>query len=222
MTAEGGRRPCGHTSVEHVHMMTGRMAGACDYYPGKEVRPAAQPSESEREGACWCGERKDSPVHRANKPAWHPFKAESPDVVMQSIDPDEWAPEDPAPPWCDDRLCKYYGSRHALPHVFFLPPSPPSTGQSREQRKERGMKRAEVYGLIDGERDYQNQRWGSEHDAHESIGGFLVYMDEYLRRAKSAATDATTAADPDTMAGIRKIAALAVACMERFGAPARR
>jgi hypothetical protein len=98
MTAEGGRRPCGHTSVEHVHMMTGRMAGACDYYPS----PAAQPSESEREGAephryrggvngcAVCGGGLGEPEHWLGEPGRSP---------QSSVE---------------------------------APPSPPSTGQSRE------------------------------------------------------------------------------------------
>lgn len=85
--------------------------------------------------------------------------------------------------------------------------------------------RKEVYEAIDSERDYQQQRWGGDH--YRTVGEYLIYMQDYLDEAKRQATR-----EPDNPVGwrnvsdntkdtIRKIAALAVACMEHNGAPKR-
>ena len=80
--------------------------------------------------------------------------------------------------------------------------------------------RQHVYNIINGERDYQDKRWGGEsHDKYKSVGDFLIYIDDYVRRAKEIYTSDT---DVDaTLHVVRKIAALAVACMEYNGAPPR-
>lgn len=83
------------------------------------------------------------------------------------------------------------------------------------------MKREEVYSLIDGERSYQDTLWGGRpHDDFKSAGDFLIYIEDYLRKAKTAYT--TEAGNGPTMEVIRKITALGVACMEVHGAPARK
>lgn len=80
--------------------------------------------------------------------------------------------------------------------------------------------RADVYRAIDSERDYQDQKWGgASYDSQKSVGDFLLYIRRYVDMAQetySTATDVTP-----TLENIRKIAALAVACMEYNGAPRR-
>lgn len=110
------------------------------------------------------------------------------------------------------------------------------------------MKRTDVYQLIDTERDYQevqaqNHNWGQgtgvprhshggpgsspgtgEANNHE-VGTFLALMETYVRRGLDAHEDATGYRGPvndnEALNNVRKIAALAVACMERHGAPSR-
>lgn len=84
--------------------------------------------------------------------------------------------------------------------------------------------RDEVYALIDGERYYQDNvikpdinRTGSA--GMHSVGEFLVMMDTYLKRAMRAWTEG--AGDRDASDNIRKVAGIAVTCMEQNGAPER-
>jgi hypothetical protein len=71
------------------------------------------------------------------------------------------------------------------------------------------MKRPDVYKLIDGERDYQDKKWGGEFDDKEWSGGdWIIFIERYVAEAKSKI------GYPDVMDSVRKIAALAVACME--------
>jgi hypothetical protein len=82
------------------------------------------------------------------------------------------------------------------------------------------MVRALVYDAIDGEREYQDGKWGGPgHDAGHGVGSFIVFMDEYLRRAKEKLT--TVVGDEAALHELRKVAALAVACFEQHGCPSR-
>jgi len=82
------------------------------------------------------------------------------------------------------------------------------------------LSRAQAYSAIDSERAYQDSKWGGpEHDKYKTTGDFIVYMTEYLRRAQAAYT--TETGDLAALHMIRKVAALAVACMEFNGAPQR-
>lgn len=81
-------------------------------------------------------------------------------------------------------------------------------------------RRRRVYEAIDSEREYQDQKWGNpRHDEQESMGNFLIYIERYLNRAKAGFYDHN--ATVDVLNDVRKIAALAVAAMEQFGAPKR-
>lgn len=77
--------------------------------------------------------------------------------------------------------------------------------------------RQEVYRVIYQERDYQ-KNLGPERtdgDSH-TVGDYLVMLDTYLRRAKDAWTG-----NPGVIPSlreVRKIAAIAVRCMEEHGA----
>ena len=80
------------------------------------------------------------------------------------------------------------------------------------------MTTTEVIKEIEIERDYQNHKWGKDHDQKESIGDFMIYMDEYLESAKRRLTRNSK---QQALEQIRKVAALAVACMEIHGCPSR-
>jgi hypothetical protein len=86
------------------------------------------------------------------------------------------------------------------------------------------LARSKAYDAIDSERTYQKERWryspskGSSH----SVTEYLVYI---RARVEDALDEVSHASDPkasrDALEEVRKIAALAVACMEQHGAPVR-
>lgn len=88
--------------------------------------------------------------------------------------------------------------------------------------------RSIVYHAIDTERDYQDACRGNSarvnlEDNH-GVGDFLVFLDEYLQRAKRAHCEpmsSTPAGTQKTMDVIRKVAGLCVNMMECHGAPKR-
>lgn len=87
------------------------------------------------------------------------------------------------------------------------------------------MTRQEVYTLLDGERAYQNTRWPD--DPSEKVSQkqtplhFVVYMQEYLNKATQGLVGTSDPGYPKLLDNIRKVSALGVAAMEKFGAPAR-
>jgi hypothetical protein len=84
------------------------------------------------------------------------------------------------------------------------------------------MKSDDVFNAIVSERVYQARKWGVRQDDEtfvepkHSVGDFLVYMQNYLDKAFAQATNETD--DYWPLEEIRKVAALAVACMEQHGA----
>ena len=73
--------------------------------------------------------------------------------------------------------------------------------------------RKEVYKVIDEERDYQDDKWGDElDDAQWAINDWIVFIERYIQEAKNNTGQA------EALDSVRKIAALAVACMEYNGA----
>lgn len=84
----------------------------------------------------------------------------------------------------------------------------------------RSIIREVIYDVIDGERDYQDALPPTRTDGHpRSVGDYLVMLDEYGRRAKIAWTD--NPGDEQALDVVRKIAGIAVHCMEDHGAPRR-
>ncbi len=87
------------------------------------------------------------------------------------------------------------------------------------------MKIDDVFNAIVSERVYQARKWGIRQpdetfvEPKHSVGDFLVYMQYYLDEAVNEATQKTDDFWP--LESIRKIAALAVACMEQHGASPR-
>jgi hypothetical protein len=78
------------------------------------------------------------------------------------------------------------------------------------------MERSRVYELIDGERAHQDRRWPGH--AH-SVTEYLVYIRDYVEDALHRVTHES--GENGIKPNVRKIAALAVACMEEHGAPTR-
>ena len=84
------------------------------------------------------------------------------------------------------------------------------------------MKREDVYKLIDGERDYQDLRWVDGchiSDAETPVANWVLYIREHLGRASDQIYWLDESA---ALEDIRKIAALAVACMEYNDTKARK
>lgn len=81
------------------------------------------------------------------------------------------------------------------------------------------IERSKVYAAIDGERDYQNEVWFHGND--QSLGEFILMLECYVSQARE---QWQTSEEPEIEAqhSIRKIAAIAVQCMEKHGAPQRK
>jgi hypothetical protein len=86
--------------------------------------------------------------------------------------------------------------------------------------------RSMVYAAIDSERNYQDQFVGKDPtrvgqiDPDHSVGEYLVMLSTYLRKAQDAWTE--NPGDSAALHQIRKIAGIAVHCMEDHGAPHRK
>ena len=82
------------------------------------------------------------------------------------------------------------------------------------------MKREVVYHLIDGERNYQDGMGPERTDGIEkSVGDYLTLLRVLCARADEAYYK--FAGNHDALEQVRKIAAVAVRCMEEHGAPER-
>lgn len=87
------------------------------------------------------------------------------------------------------------------------------------------MERSKVYELIDGEREYQDAQWtkagmtGTPNPL--TVGEFILLMEDYLAQARKVWIQE---AKPNTMSTVlvRKVAGIAVNCMEQHGAPSRK
>ena len=83
------------------------------------------------------------------------------------------------------------------------------------------MKREDVYKLIDGERDYQDEKWNTDTTMsgghHYTPEEWITYMEDYLAEAKHfLSREKHETAYPKAMANIRKVTALGVAAMEHI------
>ena len=82
------------------------------------------------------------------------------------------------------------------------------------------LSRKEVYECIDGERKYQDSRWGGEiHDDEHSVSEWLIFIRKHLNDAENAIYYSST---EEAMNAIRKITAMGVAAMESIGCPKRK
>lgn len=84
------------------------------------------------------------------------------------------------------------------------------------EKPKTAMSRSEVYHLINEERDYQDKKWTVYDDSSWSISDWVVFIRRYLKLI-----DTWTGHPREQMDEMRKVAALAVACMEFNGARSR-
>ena len=86
----------------------------------------------------------------------------------------------------------------------------------------RPLEREDIYAKIDQERDYQDSVWGVDQDARKSLADWAVFIhvqsEELMKDVYGSSQDHLMMA----LHRMRKIAALAVACMEYNGCPPRR
>ena len=86
------------------------------------------------------------------------------------------------------------------------------------------MERSEVYDRIDTERDYQDLRWSPRREANDTPdeekppAEWLNYMEYHLDAGK---VEVYKLNDDEALAHVRKVAALAVRCLELHGCPER-
>ena len=91
-------------------------------------------------------------------------------------------------------------------------------------KHERKMERNEVYRNLDTERDYQDARWSTRRDENGTPDAekppieWITYMEYHVNKAKDANYELD---DEETLAQVRKVAALAVRCLELHGCPER-
>lgn len=85
--------------------------------------------------------------------------------------------------------------------------------------------RGQVYTAIDTERDYQDSFVLPERRYYQThtLGEFILMLNQYAAQAQQKWTHHTDAVEgfPESLHEVRKIAALAVRCMEQHGAPFR-
>ena len=78
-----------------------------------------------------------------------------------------------------------------------------------------------VYEAIDTERDYQDNLWGDDGKPNPlTVGEFVLLVEEYAAKARAVWINE---AKPErkTLDVVRKVAGIAVNCMEQHGAPKR-
>jgi hypothetical protein len=80
------------------------------------------------------------------------------------------------------------------------------------------MERQDVYKTLDQERAYQGAKWG-DLDSRNSLGDFLIYLNQRLQAAIVAYGGPGNEAA--SIRYVQQVGALAVAAMEKFGAPGR-
>ena len=90
----------------------------------------------------------------------------------------------------------------------------------------RRTSRVRVYQAIDSERIFQDSFAISDREYHEThtLGEFILMLNQYAAQAMDKWThhkDKDGGGFPDSLHEVRKIAAIAVRCMEQHGAPER-
>lgn len=78
------------------------------------------------------------------------------------------------------------------------------------------MNRVEVYKLIDGERDYQDEqskKW--DHQGVVTVEAEILMMEEYMKKVREAWTN--NYGPEQAMDQMRKVIAMGVRCLENHG-----
>ena len=87
------------------------------------------------------------------------------------------------------------------------------------------LTRAEVYARIDSERAYQESRWTDPTEpqlsVHHSFEEWCVYIEDYLDEMKHWLARRPLAAPDEAGELMRKVAAMAVCCLEQHGCEPR-
>ena len=85
-----------------------------------------------------------------------------------------------------------------------------------KKRKTQKMSRTDVYRLIDGERDYQDeQRKTWDHQGSVTVEAEILMMEEYMKKVRE---EWTKNFGPDqAMDQMRKVIAMGVRCLENHG-----
>lgn len=85
--------------------------------------------------------------------------------------------------------------------------------------------RGEVYNAINSERDYQDSFYLPERGYYNThtLGEFVLMLNQYAAQAMEKWTHHSDGIDgfPESLHEVRKLAAIAVRCMEQHGAPLR-
>lgn len=93
-------------------------------------------------------------------------------------------------------------------------------GPTLRPQNNRSIARQQVYLAIDGEREYQDSLPRTRTDGSaKGVGDYLTLISRYHRKAEDDWSD--TAGNDAALHQIRKIAAIAVHCLEDHGAPLR-
>lgn len=83
------------------------------------------------------------------------------------------------------------------------------------------MERKEVYEILNGERDYQDKKWGGkQHDNYHEVEAWIIYMQHNLNKAIEAIS--TQRGIQGGLEHLRKVTALGIACFEVHGVPRRK
>ena len=82
------------------------------------------------------------------------------------------------------------------------------------------MDRKDVYAVIDGERNYQDNKWGPQANSNKPVESYIVYMQAYLADAIQAISK--NAGTKLALDELRKVVALGVSCFEVNGVPNRK
>ena len=85
------------------------------------------------------------------------------------------------------------------------------------EKPKTAMSRADVYKLIDSERDYQEKKQARWDDSDWHISDWVVFIRRYLKKI-----DDWTGHPKEQLDEMRKVAALAVVCMEHNHTRARK
>ncbi len=81
------------------------------------------------------------------------------------------------------------------------------------------IRRERVFEAINGERRYQEMKWGDLVDNPQSVGAYLTLMRVHLTRAENDWADSD--GNIEALHCLRKVLAIGVACGEQHGMPRR-
>ena len=81
------------------------------------------------------------------------------------------------------------------------------------------LSQQKVFNAIQGERQYQDEKWGNPIDRPREVGTYLTLIRKLLHDAEVAY--ATSNGDQECLDELRKVVAVGFACFEQHGIPSR-